>query len=76
VQVSPAQHGEPVAPHVTDVPLKHTDVAPVVWPDSVHVPVLQQPPPAQVVPLQHASPERPHCVHLPPVHVPPPAHAV
>lgn len=74
-----AQQGCPAAPHAVAVPFTQAFPAVVVCPEATQLEPPQQPPPEQVLPVQHAVPGRPqrrHCpaLQLPPVeHIDPPA---
>jgi hypothetical protein len=59
-----------VAAALRQTPLSHTpfvlDDVEQFEPAATHVPLTQQPRPAQVLPSQHGSPGAPHVLHVPP----------
>lgn len=72
VHSAPVQQSCPLAPHVPQLPFEHTPpTVGQVEPLPVHTPLTQQPPFAQVLDAQHASPGPPQWVQMPrplPVH--------
>lgn len=75
VHVSVAQHGWPVPPHATELPLSQTvgpaSLVDVAAPEATQPLPMQQPPPPHTLPAQHGWPGMPHAGQLPALQVPP-----